>query len=98
MTPASTLTDITPPGGSPSVPEDLPQDVPSSPRSVTHTDENEGMVITSIRATDIALGLRRLPAGFYTVVHLQRSTSLALNRRRHTRNSILEQTTVSSSA
>ncbi|KAF8431415.1 CHAT domain-containing protein [Boletus edulis BED1] len=26
-------------------------------------------VITSIRATGVALGLRRLPAGFYTVVH-----------------------------
>ncbi|KAI9574286.1 TPR-like protein [Boletus coccyginus] len=27
------------------------------------------MVITSIRATDVALGLRRVPAGFYIVVH-----------------------------
>ncbi|KAF8422367.1 hypothetical protein L210DRAFT_952099 [Boletus edulis BED1] len=27
------------------------------------------MVITSIRVTDVALGLRRLPVGFYAVVH-----------------------------
>ncbi|KAF8119907.1 CHAT domain-containing protein [Boletus edulis] len=47
-------------------PEDEPQDVPSSS---THMVENEQIVITSIRATDVALGLRRLPAGFYTAVH-----------------------------
>lgn len=66
--------------------DQLPQDVPSSSGSATHTDENEEMVITSgrfiflqivkvandeagIQATDVALGLRRIPAGFYTVVH-----------------------------
>ncbi|KAF8139661.1 TPR-like protein [Boletus edulis] len=47
-------------------PEDEPQDVPSSS---THMVENEQIVITSIRATDVALGLRRLPAGFYIAVH-----------------------------
>ncbi|KAG6373736.1 hypothetical protein JVT61DRAFT_5876 [Boletus reticuloceps] len=33
------------------------------------TDENEETMITSIRATNVTVGLRRLPAGFYTVVH-----------------------------
>ncbi|KAF8436548.1 CHAT domain-containing protein [Boletus edulis BED1] len=37
--------------------------------SEMHTEGNEEMVITSIRVTDIALGLRRLPASFYVVVH-----------------------------
>ncbi|KAI9462723.1 hypothetical protein HD554DRAFT_2175853 [Boletus coccyginus] len=31
-------------------------------------DENEEIVIASIRATDVALGLGRFPAGFYTTV------------------------------
>ncbi|KAG6371210.1 hypothetical protein JVT61DRAFT_9834 [Boletus reticuloceps] len=49
-------------------PGDQPQDGSlSSPSSVTH--ENEEIVITNIRAKGPALGLRRLPAGFYTVVH-----------------------------
>ncbi|KAN0082461.1 hypothetical protein V8E55_008256 [Tylopilus felleus] len=37
--------------------------------SAMHTDENEDMVVTTIQATDVALGLRRLPAGFYIAVH-----------------------------
>ncbi|KAG6373193.1 hypothetical protein JVT61DRAFT_6813 [Boletus reticuloceps] len=64
-------------------PEDEPQDVPSSSiyvvenerivitsmkfipsRSTKVADDREG-----IRATDVALGLRRLPAVFYTAVH-----------------------------
>ncbi|KAF8552263.1 hypothetical protein OG21DRAFT_1486344 [Imleria badia] len=50
------------------------QYVPPSSGSVTHTGENEETFakITNdevgIRAKDVALGLRRLPAGFYTVV------------------------------
>ncbi|KAI9567762.1 CHAT domain-containing protein [Boletus coccyginus] len=47
---------------------DQPQDVSSSSGAATHTDQIEEMVITSIRATDVALGLRRVPAGFYAVV------------------------------
>ncbi|KAI9566935.1 TPR-like protein [Boletus coccyginus] len=50
-------------------PGDQPQDIPSPPGSVMHTDEIEETVITNIRATDVALGLRRVPAGFYAVVH-----------------------------
>ncbi|KAI9462573.1 CHAT domain-containing protein [Boletus coccyginus] len=49
-------------------PGDQPQYVPSSSGAATHTDEIEETVITSIRATDVALGLRRIPAGFYAVV------------------------------
>ncbi|KAG6374720.1 hypothetical protein JVT61DRAFT_4090 [Boletus reticuloceps] len=61
------------------------QDGPPLSDSALQTDENEETVITSagsffytgektdnkvdIRARDIALGLRRLPAGFYIVVH-----------------------------
>ncbi|KAI9574287.1 TPR-like protein [Boletus coccyginus] len=60
-------------------PGDLPQDVPSPPGGTTHTDEIEEMLAkvandkVGIRATDVALGLRRVPAGFtpwYTTVAL----------------------------
>jgi hypothetical protein len=44
-------------------------DVPSCSGSVMHTGENKEPIITSIRVTDVALGLRRLPSGFNTVVH-----------------------------
>ncbi|KAF8443803.1 CHAT domain-containing protein [Boletus edulis BED1] len=48
---------------------DQPQDgSSSSSSSVTHMDEDKEMVITNIQAKRPALGLRRLPAGFYTVV------------------------------
>ncbi|KAF8139603.1 hypothetical protein EV363DRAFT_1249426 [Boletus edulis] len=47
-------------------PADELQDGPSNS---THTIEDKRFIITSIRATDMALGLRRLPAGFYTAVH-----------------------------
>ncbi|KAF8132284.1 CHAT domain-containing protein [Boletus edulis] len=40
----------------------------SSSSSVTHMGEDKEMVITNIQAKGPALGLRRLPAGFYTVV------------------------------
>ncbi|KAI9574317.1 CHAT domain-containing protein [Boletus coccyginus] len=50
-------------------PGDQPQDVPSPPGGATHTKEIEKIIITSIRATDVALGLGRVPAGFYAVVH-----------------------------
>ncbi|KAG6372069.1 hypothetical protein JVT61DRAFT_8778 [Boletus reticuloceps] len=48
--------------------EDEPRDQSSSSGSAMHLDENEEMIITNIRATDVALGLRRLPAGFYIMV------------------------------
>ncbi|KAH0828798.1 hypothetical protein J3R83DRAFT_3244 [Lanmaoa asiatica] len=49
---------------------DWPQGVPSSSGSATrHADENEEVVITSIRATDPTAGLGRIPAGFYIAVH-----------------------------
>ncbi|KAF8443867.1 hypothetical protein L210DRAFT_3759029 [Boletus edulis BED1] len=48
---------------------DQPQDGSSSSSSaVTHTGKDEEIVIASIQAKEPALGLRRLPAGFYTVV------------------------------
>ncbi|KAG6371295.1 TPR-like protein [Boletus reticuloceps] len=51
-------------------PGDQPQDGSSSSSSaVTHTGEDEEIVITDIQVKEPALGLRRLPAGFYTVVH-----------------------------
>ncbi|KAI9573121.1 TPR-like protein [Boletus coccyginus] len=46
----------------------LVQDVPSFSGTATHTDKNEEIVIAGIRATDVAFGLRRVPAGFYAVV------------------------------
>ncbi|KAI9569441.1 CHAT domain-containing protein [Boletus coccyginus] len=49
-------------------PGDKPQGVSSISCSATHADGIEEMVITSIQATDVALGLRRVPAGFYTIV------------------------------
>ncbi|KAF8436638.1 CHAT domain-containing protein [Boletus edulis BED1] len=51
-------------------PGDQPQDgSSSSPSPVTHIGEDEEIVIMNIRAKRPALGIRRLPAGFYTVVH-----------------------------
>ncbi|KAF8138812.1 TPR-like protein [Boletus edulis] len=50
-------------------PGNWPQHVPSCSRSTTVADENEETMITSIRATNVTVGLRRLPAGFYTVVN-----------------------------
>ena len=66
-------------------PEDWPQHVPTSSGAATHTGENEEPVITTmkpisqmakiandnvgIRATGVALGLKRIPSGFHTVVH-----------------------------
>ncbi|KAF8444005.1 hypothetical protein L210DRAFT_3105868 [Boletus edulis BED1] len=51
-------------------PGDQPQDGSSSSSSaVTHTDKDEEIIITDIKVKEPALGLRRLPAGFYTVVH-----------------------------
>ncbi|KAF8127680.1 hypothetical protein EV363DRAFT_468274, partial [Boletus edulis] len=44
------------------------QDLLSASSSTTHTDEHDEIVITSILAMDVVLGLRRVPAGFYTVV------------------------------
>ena len=58
----------------------------SSSDASIHTDENEELLITSmklillqsenninnyvgIRATDVALGLRGIPAGFYAAIH-----------------------------
>ncbi|KAG6376610.1 hypothetical protein JVT61DRAFT_1593 [Boletus reticuloceps] len=50
-------------------PGDQPQDGSSSLSSaVTHTSEDQEMVITNIQVKEPALGLRRLPAGFYIVV------------------------------
>ncbi|KAI9573099.1 CHAT domain-containing protein [Boletus coccyginus] len=49
-------------------PGDQQQYVSSSSGAATDTDEIEETVITSIRATDVALGLRRIPAGFYAMV------------------------------
>ncbi|KAF8132367.1 TPR-like protein [Boletus edulis] len=52
------------------VPGDQTQDGSSSSSSaVTHTGKDEEIVITNIQVKEPALGLRRLPAGFYTVVH-----------------------------
>jgi hypothetical protein len=41
---------------------------PSSLGSVKHVDQSEATVITSIRATNVAIGLRRIPASFYVKV------------------------------
>ncbi|KAI9458224.1 heterokaryon incompatibility protein-domain-containing protein [Boletus coccyginus] len=45
------------------------QDVPSPPGGATHTSEIEATAITSIQATDVALGPRRIPASFNAMVH-----------------------------
>ncbi|KAF8125430.1 CHAT domain-containing protein [Boletus edulis] len=51
-------------------PQERSQPLLSSPSQyATNMDETEGTVITSIRATGVAHGLRRLPAGFYIVVN-----------------------------
>ncbi|KAF8132372.1 hypothetical protein EV363DRAFT_1328005 [Boletus edulis] len=50
-------------------PGDQTQDGSSSSSSaVTHTGKDEEIVITNIQVKEPALGLRRLPAGFYIVV------------------------------
>ncbi|KAF8129498.1 hypothetical protein EV363DRAFT_1168685 [Boletus edulis] len=54
-------------GGNPAL-EDQPQDEASLSGSVTRIDENEKMVITNIRVTDVVLGLRRFPSRFYTII------------------------------
>ncbi|KAI9574346.1 hypothetical protein HD554DRAFT_2325140 [Boletus coccyginus] len=52
---------------------DQPQDVPSPPDSATHTDKIEEMLAkiandkVGIQVTDVALGLRQVPASFYTI-------------------------------
>ncbi|KAI9569442.1 CHAT domain-containing protein [Boletus coccyginus] len=56
-------------------PSPEPQNLPFISSSATHTHEVEEMlaeitnVKVGIRATDVTLGLRRVPAGFYTIVH-----------------------------
>ncbi|KAF8436633.1 CHAT domain-containing protein [Boletus edulis BED1] len=51
------------PGASDADPQCTGQEFQSKEETSAHT------VITSIRVTGVALGLRRLPAGFYTVMH-----------------------------
>ncbi|KAF8436628.1 CHAT domain-containing protein [Boletus edulis BED1] len=51
------------PGASDADPQCTGQEFQGKEETSAHT------VITSIRAIDVALGLRRLPAGFYSVVH-----------------------------
>ncbi|KAF8444140.1 hypothetical protein L210DRAFT_3112705 [Boletus edulis BED1] len=51
------------PGASDADPQCTGQEFQGKEETSAHT------VITSIRATGVALGLRRLPAGFYTVMH-----------------------------
>ncbi|KAF8123492.1 hypothetical protein EV363DRAFT_1420080 [Boletus edulis] len=45
-----------------------PQHVPSFSSSATRANEEGETILTSIRVTDVALGLKQVPVGFYTVV------------------------------
>ncbi|KAF8436624.1 CHAT domain-containing protein [Boletus edulis BED1] len=48
------------------------------------------IVITSIRATGVALGLRRLPAGFYTIVHHSGLEWRTENKRSSVKDDVVE--------
>ncbi|KAG0708377.1 CHAT domain-containing protein [Suillus ampliporus] len=65
------LSEINPPDGSlpPLLEEQNNREHPEDPEEVHHS-EMQQVVITSMRATDLALGLRRIPAGFYVTVQV----------------------------
>ncbi|KAF8127373.1 TPR-like protein [Boletus edulis] len=67
-------------------PGDQPQDG-SSPSS---SGEDKEMVITSIQAKEPALGLRRLPAGFYTVVRHSGHEWRTENKRSSVNDNVVE--------
>ncbi|KAF8142107.1 TPR-like protein [Boletus edulis] len=67
-------------------PGDQPQDG-SSPSS---SGEDKEMVITSIQAKEPALGLRRLPAGFYTVVRHSGNEWRTENKRSSVGDNVVE--------
>ncbi|KAF8433240.1 CHAT domain-containing protein [Boletus edulis BED1] len=67
-------------------PGDQPQDG-SSPSS---SGEDKEMVITSIQAKEPALGLRRLPAGFYTVVRHSGNEWRTENKRSSVNDNVVE--------
>ncbi|KAG6373234.1 TPR-like protein [Boletus reticuloceps] len=68
-------------------PADEPQDRPSDS---TPAVENKQFIITSIRATDVALGLRRLPVGFYTAVHHSGLEWRTENKRSFVNNDVVQ--------
>ncbi|KAF8431281.1 CHAT domain-containing protein [Boletus edulis BED1] len=62
----------------------------SSSSSVTDMGEDEEIVIMDIRVEEPALGLRRLPAGFYTVVHHSGHEWRTENKRSSMSNNVVE--------
>ncbi|KAF8433237.1 CHAT domain-containing protein [Boletus edulis BED1] len=69
---------------------DAPGDQPQDGSSPSSSGEDKEMVITSIQAKEPALGLRRLPAGFYTVVRHSGHEWRTENKRSSVNDNVVE--------